>query len=99
ADLAVLAVNAPNNTFKNVDAPVEIRFKVTGLKPQRLQIRIHKPGQEKNPLDERTIEHDGKDREYAERFSLKMEEPGRQSLVATVRPLDPSTKETVAENN
>src|SRR5262249_12355503 len=100
ADIAVLSVTAPPSAFKDVDVPVKVRFKVAGLKAQDLIVKIHRPGEEDKPLDERTIKHDGKDQEYPpETFSVRMDTEGRQTLVATVRPGDKSTKESREENN
>jgi hypothetical protein len=100
ADIAVLSVTAPPSAFKDVDVPVKVRFKVSGLKAQDLVVKVHRPGEEDKPLDERTIKHDGKDQEYPpETFSVRMDTEGRQTLVATVRPADKSTKESREENN
>jgi hypothetical protein len=99
-DVAVVSVRGPNHTvFKDVDAEVAVRFKVSGLKGQDLIVQLHRTGKEKKLLAERTVKHDGKDRLYDERFAVRLDEAGTQTLVATVRPLNPDVKETRADNN
>jgi hypothetical protein len=98
-DVAVVAVKAPNNVFKEVDAPIEVRFKVTGLPPQYVEVELRLEGAEKKVLDKRNVYHGGKDREYVERFPVRLEKAGTQTLVATVKPTNPATKETSIDNN
>src|SRR5262249_53225637 len=45
------------------------------------------------------VKHDGKDQEYVESFQVKLDKEGRQTLLATVRPVDRDTKEARQENN
>ncbi len=98
-DIAVVAIKAPHNVFKEVDAPIEVRFKVTGLPAQDIKIELRLEGAQPKLLEERTIHHEGKDREYMERFPVRLEGTGTQTLVATVKPVNPATKETSTENN
>jgi len=98
-DVAVSAVKAPHNVFKDVDAPIEVRFKATGLPAQNLKVELSLDGPEKKLLEERVVRHDGKDQEYAERFTVRLDKPGTQTLTAKVTPLDPATKETRTDNN
>ncbi len=98
-DIAVVRVKAPNNVFKEVDAPIEVRFKVTSLPAQDVKVELRLEGAEKKLLDARIVHHDGKDREYVERFPVRLEKVGTQTLVATVTPTNPATKETSTENN
>ena len=60
-DAAVVAMTAPPSVFKDVDAPIKVRLKATGLKAQDLKVIVHRPGEEAQPLDQKTIKHDGKD--------------------------------------
>jgi hypothetical protein len=98
-DVAVSAVKAPHNVFKDVDAPIEVRFKVTGLSAQNFKVELSLDGAEKKLLEERVVRHDGKDQEYAERFTVRLDKPGTQTLTAKVTPLDPNTRETRTDNN
>jgi hypothetical protein len=98
-DVALVAIKAPNNVFKEVDAPIEVRFKVTGLPAQYFKVELRLEGAEKKVLEERNIYHEGKDREYVERFPVRLDKAGTQTLVATVKPSNPATKETTTANN
>jgi hypothetical protein len=98
-DVAVVAVKAPNNVFKDVDAPIEVRFKVTGLPAQYINVELRLEGADKKVLDTRNVFHEGKDREYVERFPVRLEKAGSQTLIATVKPSNPATKETTTSNN
>ncbi len=105
-DAAMVSVQAPNAVFKDVDTSIEATFKITGLPAQDFLVELHRveanrqrqlPGG--NVLAERVVHHDGKDRTYTESFPVRMDEVGRQTLLATVRPVNPDTKETHADNN
>jgi hypothetical protein len=98
-DVAVVSVGAPPTVFKDVEVPVDVHFKITGLAAQNVKVELHRTGKDRKLLAERTILHDGKDRTYTETFPVLMDEVGTQTLTATVRPLDPKTKETCADNN
>jgi hypothetical protein len=98
-DVAVIALKAPQAVFKDVDATLDVRFKVTGLEAQDLVVEVHRAGADKKLLEQRTVRHDGKDRDYTETFPVRMTEVGTQTLVATVRPADPQAKETCTDNN
>src|SRR5260370_34150919 len=81
-DVAVLAMTAPPAAFKDVEVPVKVRFKVVGLKAQELSVKVHRPGEEDKPLEQRTVKHDGKDQEDVESFQAKLAKEGRQTLLA-----------------
>lgn len=98
-DVAVLATTAPPVAFKDVDVPVKVRFKAVGLAAQELTVKVHRPGEEDQPLDQRTVQHDGKDQEYVESFQVRLDREGRQTLVVTAHPQDRSVKEAREENN
>ncbi|HZY89917.1 MAG TPA: vWA domain-containing protein, partial [Gemmataceae bacterium] len=99
-DVAIVSLRcAPSTVFKDVDANLDVRFKVTGLPAGDYVVEVHRAGTEKKLLAQRTVAHDGKDRDYSERFKLRMEEVGTQTLVASVRPADPEVKETRTDNN
>jgi hypothetical protein len=104
ADVAVVSLRGPNHTlFKGVEANIEVTFKVSGLREQDFIVSLHRTGQgdhvEKKLVAERTIHHDGTDREYKEQFSVPMDEVGTQTLEAIVRPVNPTEKETRTDNN
>jgi hypothetical protein len=98
-DAAVVAVQAPPAVFKDVELPIDVHFKVTGLKAQDVRVELHRTGKDKKLLAQRTIHHDGKDRAYVESFPVQMDEVGTHTVTATVQPLDPQTKETRTDNN
>jgi hypothetical protein len=102
-DVAVSAVHAANRVFKDVEAPVEVTFKISGLPAQTFLVELsrssQRPGEEKKVLAERIVRHDGKDRVYTETFPVRMDEVGTQTLTATVKPVNPDTKETRTDNN
>lgn len=98
-DLAVVSVRGPEHSvFKDVEAVVEVRFKVAGTPEGEVLVELHREGKEKKLLATRTLRHDGKDRLYSEAFPLKFDEAGTQTIVATVRPVKPG-KETSDDNN
>jgi hypothetical protein len=98
-DVAVITVKAPAAVFKDVDANVEVRFKITGLPAQEFAVELHLAGMDKKLVGQRTIRHDGRDQVYAERFPVRLDQAGTRTLVATVRPVNPETKESRADNN
>jgi hypothetical protein len=99
-DAAVLSVKAPPAVYKDASAGVDVRFKVSGMEKQELVLELHRgAGKEKKLIEQRTIHHDGKDREYLESFQVRMDEAGPQTLTATVHPADPLVMETSTENN
>ncbi len=98
-DAAIVSLHAPPAVFKDVEVPIDVQFKVTGLKAQDVLVELHRTGKEKKLLAQRTIHHDGKDRTYVETFPVEMDEVGTQTLTATVKPLDPQTQETRSDNN
>ncbi len=99
-DVAIVSLRCePSTVFKDVDANLDVRFKVTGLPAGDYVVDVHRAGAENKLLAERKVAHDGKDREYSERFKLRMDEVGTQTLVASVRPADAQVKETRADNN
>jgi hypothetical protein len=98
-DAALVSIHAPPAVFKNVEAQVDVHFKVSGLKPQEVRLELHRTGKTKKLLAARTIQHDGKDRTYQETIPIEMDEVGTQGLTATVTPLDPQARETRTDNN
>ena len=68
---------------------MDVRFRVAGLQKQDVVLELYRgAGKEKTLLEKRTIHHDGKDREYAESFQVKMDTAGPQTLTAVVHPAD-----------
>ncbi len=99
-DTAVLSVKAPPAVYKDASAGVDVRFKVSGMEKQDVVLELHRgAGKEKKLIEQRTVHHDGKNREYLESFQVRMDEAGPQTLTATVHPADPSVKETSTDNN
>jgi hypothetical protein len=98
-DAALVSMHAPPAVFRNVEAQVDVNFKVAGLKPQDVRLELHRTGKTKKLLATRIIHHDGKDRSYQETVPIEMDEVGTQGLTATVTPLDPQVKETRTDNN
>ena len=45
------------------------------------------------------MKHAGKDQHYTERFTVRLDKPGTQTLTAKVTPVHPDTKETSKDNN
>jgi hypothetical protein len=98
-DIALLEVKAPANVFKDVDAAVDARIKVSGLPAQELIVELSKG---KGPPAEehiRRIRHDGSDRLYTVPFQVRMDEVGTQALEVKVRPTLEGTKEINEDNN
>src|SRR5262249_41930390 len=101
-DVAVVSVRGPNHTvFKDVDAAVEVRFKVAGMKAQEFRVEIYREGAERKFLGSKTIEHDGTDKYYVESFPIRLDEVGTQTVTATIKPVRPDVgpKETIGDNN
>jgi hypothetical protein len=103
-DVALVSVRGPNHTvFKDVDANIEVRFKIAGLKAQDFVVELHRmpqgPDKEKKLLAQRTLRHEGADREYVETFPVRLDEVGTQTLEASVRLVNPDEKETRTDNN
>jgi hypothetical protein len=100
-DAAMVSLHAPNAVFKDVDTPIEATFKIVGLKAQDFLVELR--GADKLPagkvLAERIVHHQGKDRTYTESFSVRMDEVGTRTLTATIKPVNPDTKETRGDNN
>src|SRR5262249_45937589 len=95
-DVAVVEVKAPATGFKEVDANVEARLKVTGLPEQELIVELQRQGQ---PVDEehvKHLKHDGTNREHTVRFQVRMDQVGAQVLTVTARPVD---REVTKANN
>lgn len=99
-DVSVVSVVAPTATLKDIEIPVKVRLRVTGLKAQELKVLLHRPGQKNEPLAEpRTVKHDGEDREYYESFQVKLDKVGQEMLQVTVEPQGENVKEISQDNN
>ena len=98
-DAALVSIQAPNTVFKDVEVPVEVTFKISGMKPQKFLIELYRAGKDKKVLAEGIVDHKGVDEVRTERFTVQMDEIGTQTLVAAIRPVNPDTKETRADNN
>jgi hypothetical protein len=85
-DVAIASVETnPKTVFKGMDVAIEAKVKVSGLPKQELILELERKG--KTPLKE-IIKHDGADRYYDVRFSLKMEEVGEHVMRVVAKPVD-----------
>jgi hypothetical protein len=82
-DIALVGVKAPSAVFKNADAPVEARLKVSGLPAQEIVVQLQRPDQA--PLEEH-LHHDGTDRYYTIPFQIRLEKTGTQALLVSAKP-------------
>lgn len=98
-DIAILGVSMPPTVFQDVDVNVAVRFRVTDIKEQDLKITIFESGKENEPLEERTVKHDGKNQEFYETFSIRMKDAGTRMLNVRVEPQSEDVKETDQSNN
>jgi hypothetical protein len=92
-DIALVSVRAPAAVFKDVDAQVEARFKVSGLPAQEIVVELSRP--DGPPLTER-VRHDGSDHYYSVRFQVRLSQVGAQALTVAARPV---TGESRTDNN
>jgi hypothetical protein len=88
-DVALVGIKAPPAVFKDVDVPVEARFKISGLPAQEVVVELQRPDQP--PLVER-IQHDGTDRYYTVPFQVRLDKAGTQTLTVAARPVDGETR-------
>ncbi|MFO0878109.1 MAG: hypothetical protein U0840_12230 [Gemmataceae bacterium] len=99
-DAAIISVRGPEHTvFKDVEAVFDVKFKVASLPAQDFLVELIREGPEKTVLASRQVQHDGQDRVYTESFPLKMDTPGTQTILATIRPILPTTRELRTDNN
>jgi hypothetical protein len=99
-DAIMVSLKAANAVFKDVEVPIEATFKIAGLPAQDFLVELRRTGKDGNKvLAERIVHHPGKDRTYTESFPVRMDETGVQTLTASVRPVNPDTKETRDDNN
>ncbi len=99
-DAVLVSIKAPNTVFKEVETRIEVTYKITGLPAQDFLVELNRvDGNDKKVLAERVVHHAGEDRTYTESFPVNLDDAGTQTLVATVRPVNPDTKETRADNN
>lgn len=92
-DVALVGLKAQPTVFKDVDVPIEARFKITGLPAQEVVVELQRPGK---PPVEKKIKHDGKDAYHNVTFQVRMDEAGTQAMTVTARPAE---KETRTDNN
>jgi hypothetical protein len=97
ADLAVLDVKAPAQVFKDAEATVTARLRVHGLPVQALTVTLDGP--KGFAKQEKTIQHDGKDRVHTVEFPIKLGVVGTQRLHIDVRPTSKTPAETTTDNN
>ncbi|MFO0929310.1 MAG: hypothetical protein U0736_20175, partial [Gemmataceae bacterium] len=100
-DLALVSVRGPEHSvFKDVEAVVDVRFKIAGMREGDFVVELFREGKERKLLAARTIHHAGKDRTYGESFPIKFEDAGTQTITAVIRPAAPGgPKETSQDNN
>jgi hypothetical protein len=83
-DIAIVGVKAPSTVFKDSDAPVEARLKVSGLPAQDIVVQLQREGQA--PQEEH-IHHDGRDRYYTVSFQVRLDKTGTQALMVLAKPV------------
>jgi hypothetical protein len=93
-DIVVVDTKAPPAVFKDVDAEVTARIKISGLPAQEVVVELQRPDGQP-PLEEH-IKHDGSDRYYNVRFQVRLDKPGTQALTVKARPVE---KEIRTDNN
>lgn len=99
-DAALLSVRGPHHTvFKDVEAVVEVKVKITGLRAQPFKVELTRKGAAEALVAPKTIDHDGTDRVYTLAFPVRMKDAGTQTLEARVRAVKPLDKETRDDNN
>src|SRR5262245_41992863 len=99
-DAALLSVRGPNHTvFKDVEAVVEVKVKITGLKRQPFLVELKQKGSDEKLVEPQTIEHDGQDRVYTLSFPVRMKDAGTRTLEGSVKAVKPEDKETRTDNN
>jgi hypothetical protein len=99
-DAAIMAIRGPEYTvFKDVEAVLEVRYKISGLAAGEYLLELFREGKERKLLATKKIAHDGQDRLANESFPIKMDEPGTQTLTAVIRPVKPDVKELRVDNN
>jgi hypothetical protein len=94
SSVTLAEVQAPSSaSAKNVEVTVRVRFKVAGMRPQNIVVRLdradRRPGQPDAPAPI-TIAHDGQDQYYDRSFALRLDPKGRalQTFVVTLKPED-----------
>src|SRR5262249_15797667 len=92
---------SPPTVFKDADAPIEVRFKVSGMEGQEIDIELWRllDTGDKTSLDKHTVRHGGADARYSHRFQVRMDKVGTQRLLATVHARDKDVRETFTDNN
>jgi hypothetical protein len=99
-DVSVLSLKTPGGVRQDDEAFADVRFRVAGMGPQDVVVELFRgAGADRKSAEKKTVHHDGKDRDYDEHFTLKMDKPGAQTLTVEVRPADPNVKEAVKDNN
>ena len=83
-DVSIVGVKAPSTVFKDTDAPVEARLKVSGLPAQDIVMQLQRPGQ--TPLEEH-FHHDGTDRYYTVSFQVRLDRTGTHALMVSAKPV------------
>ncbi len=98
-DAAVLSVQAPTAAFKDVEIAVEVQLQITGLSAQDFLVELHRDAPDKKLLAQQKLHHDGKTQQYTRRFPVRLDQVGTQTLLASIKPVDPAVKETATTNN
>jgi hypothetical protein len=99
-DAAVVSVRGAEQTFyKGVEGVIEVKVKLSSLPAGEYVVELKQDGRKEEIAPPRIIQHEGKDRFYTEAFTVTLNEVGRRTLTAMVRPADAAVKEAVASNN
>jgi hypothetical protein len=94
-DIVVVDTKAPPAVFKDVDADVTARIKVSGL-PDLKEVVVELQRPDGQPPLEQTLQLDGTDRYYNVHFQVRLDKPGTQALTVKARP---AAKEIRTDNN
>jgi hypothetical protein len=96
-DIAVTAVQAPAQVFKDAEATVTARLRVHGLPAQNLKVTLDGPSG--FTQQQKTIQHDGKDGVHTVEFPVKLDVVGAQRLEVEVHATSKGAIETTTDNN
>lgn len=98
-DVSVLELTGPANVFKDAEARIEARIKVSGLPAQDIVVELHEGQKPPGEEDKKILRHDGQDRIYEVTFQRKMEQVGTHRFEIRTRTTRATPAETTPENN
>jgi hypothetical protein len=98
-DVALVEVQAPANAFKDVDAEVRARVRVSGLPAQELVVELLQDGKVESVEHVQRLAHDGGDRTYTVTFPIRLEKVGVVPLQVKVGGSGAGPAEVTRVNN